>query len=117
MATQELTATDYDEIRSWITSKGGSPAIVKGTEGEGKIGVLRIVFPGIDEEEQLVEISWDDFFHEFEDKNLALVYSKEEQATGPFYKFIERETGEVFPEEEEGTAEIEGEEEWIIDEE
>lgn len=116
MATQELTTTDYDEIRSWITSKGGSPAIVKETEGEGKIGVLRIMFPGIDEEEKLVEISWDDFFHEFEDKNLALVYSKEEQATGPFYKFIERETGEVFPEEE-GTAEIEGEEEWIIDEE
>lgn len=43
MSTAKQTR-DHKEIKSWVESKGGVPAIVKGTDkNEG--GVLRIHFP------------------------------------------------------------------------
>jgi hypothetical protein len=38
--------TDYDEIRRWAEERNARPARVKGTGGNGDIGIIRLDFPG-----------------------------------------------------------------------
>lgn len=84
--------TDHDTIRRWADERGGRPGIVRGTE-DGGSGVLRIWFPDVGaSEETFEEISWEEFFEQFEANDLALVY--QDQATGGeesrFAKLISR---------------------------
>lgn len=73
MRGKSKQTTDHETIRHWAEQRGGKPAVVKGTEdGEGG-GVLRINFPG-GTEEALQDISWDDFFKTFDERNLVFVY-------------------------------------------
>jgi hypothetical protein len=65
--------TDHDEIRRWAEKNGGTPARVKGTGDEEDPGLLRIDFPGYSGEQTLEEISWEEFFEKFEEKELALL--------------------------------------------
>lgn len=71
--------TDHDKIRSWAESKGGRPASVKGTGGDGRAGMIRIMFPEStqSEHEGLREIDWDAFFEQFEANGLALLYEED----------------------------------------
>ncbi len=84
------TTTDHDTIRKWVEQRDGRPAMVRDTEGRGpRQGMLRILFR---DEEDLEEVSWDDFFETFEEANLAFLY-QERTAEGEesrFFKFIER---------------------------
>jgi hypothetical protein len=80
------TTTDHDRIRDWAEARGGHPAMVK-TGGEG--GILRIDFG--EPEETLEEVTWDEFFEVFDERNLAFLY--EEKADGGksrFNKFVSR---------------------------
>lgn len=67
--------TDHDEIRRWAEERGGKPAQVAATAGDGT-GILRIDFPGYSGQESLEEISWQDWFDKFEREDLALVYQE-----------------------------------------
>ncbi len=69
---QAKTTTDHDEIRKWAEARGGRPSIVR-TDGEG--GILRIDFQEPDE--SLEEISWEEFFRIFEERDLAFLYQEE----------------------------------------
>src|SRR5919198_4834420 len=82
--------TDHDTIRKWAESKGGKPAAVDRTHKRGDVGIVRIMFPDNpqSEHEALVEISWDEFFREFEAKKLALLYEQDSL----FSKIIGRDT-------------------------
>src|SRR5436305_10636291 len=71
MASESTITTDHETIRKWAETRGGKPATVKGTERGGEVGILRIEFPGHGGEESLEEISWDDFFRKFDEKNLV----------------------------------------------
>jgi hypothetical protein len=71
------STTDHEFIRSWAEQRGGHPARVIGTGGNGDVGMIRIDFPGYSGEGSLEEISWDEFFDKFEEKNLALLYQEE----------------------------------------
>jgi hypothetical protein len=85
------TTTDHDQIRRWAEERGAHPACVKGTGDKNDIGILRLDFPGYSED-KLEEISWDDFFEKFEERNLALLY-QEQTAGGErsnFNKLISR---------------------------
>jgi hypothetical protein len=84
------TTTDHDEIRRWAEERGGRPATAKGTESGGEPGVLRFDFN--EPEESLEEISWEDFFHKFDDAGLALVYQDETKdgSESRFFKFVNR---------------------------
>jgi hypothetical protein len=73
--------TDHGEIRSWAEKHGGRPSKVE-TGGEG--GILRLDFQ--EKDEDLTEISWDEFFAIFEDSKLALLLSPEGESR--FNKFI-----------------------------
>jgi hypothetical protein len=88
--------TDHDEIREWVEERGGSPARVKGTGGDGDVGMLRIDFPGYSGEGSLEHISWDEFFQKFDESGLALLV-QDETASGErsnFNKIVSRETAQ-----------------------
>jgi len=85
--TQSNTTTDHDTIRKWAESRDGHPAIIR-TDGQG--GVLRIDFG--EPEENMEQVSWDEFFEVFDDNNLAFLYQEKTQdgGTSRFNKFVER---------------------------
>lgn len=84
------TTTDHDEIRRWAEGKGGRPAAVDRTHRAGDTGIIRIMFPDRQESEHdaLLEIDWDEFFDEFERRELALLY----EPGSLFNKIIGRDT-------------------------
>jgi hypothetical protein len=86
------TTTDYETIRKWAEKQRGKPAAVRRTHKGGDVGIVRIMFPNApqSEHDELVEISWDEFFEEFEKRNLALLYEPD----GMFNKIIGRDTAE-----------------------
>ncbi len=82
--------TDHETIRKWAESKGGKPAVVSRTHGQRGVGIIRIMFPEAQQSshEALEEISWDEFFKQFEDGKLALLYEKDSL----FNKIVGRDT-------------------------
>lgn len=86
------TTTDHDTIRKWADSHGGKPAAVDRTHSGDDVGIVRIMFPDAaqSEHENLVEISWEEFFREFESRQLALLYDPD----GRFSKIVGRDTVE-----------------------
>jgi hypothetical protein len=92
MSASSKVTIDHDEIRAWVEARGGKPSDVIGTGGKEDVGLLRIDFPGYSGEGSLEEISWDEFFEKFEEKQLAFLY-QEETADGHesrFCKLINR---------------------------
>jgi hypothetical protein len=98
MAQAKIT-TDHDQIREWADARGGRPAEVGSTHSKAGAGIIRIEFPGAPnaKDENLEEISWQEFFEKFDKSNLALLY-QEETAGGErsnFNKLVGRETTEA----------------------
>ena len=91
------TTTDHDEIRQWAEERGGKPSCVQGTGAKGDIGLMRIEFPGKPNanDDNVEEISWEDFFAKFDERGLALVYQTKTAAgkKSNFNKIIAREEG------------------------
>ena len=85
------TTTNHDEIKKWVEERGGSPAIVKGTE-RGDSALLRIDYPGYSGEDTLEAIEWDEFFEIFDDNKLAFLYQDvtEDGGKSRFSKFVNR---------------------------
>ncbi len=71
----EIT-TDHETIKQWAHRHKGKPAAVKTTHKGDDVGIVRVMFPKSkhSEHEDLVEISWHEFFKEFDERKLALVY-------------------------------------------
>lgn len=93
MAGESKTTTNHDEIRRWAEERGGRPARVKGTgAGDGDPGVLRIDYEGFSGEENLEEISWEEFFDAFEANELAFLYQEETKdgSESRFSKLVSR---------------------------
>ncbi|HEY3665203.1 MAG TPA: hypothetical protein VGL19_04345 [Polyangiaceae bacterium] len=88
---------DHDEIRQWVESHDGHPAMVKRTARGGRGGILRIDFPGFSGERSLEEVSWDDFFDKFEESQLAFLYQEQTASGRPsrFNKLVARDSVEV----------------------
>lgn len=84
--------TDHETIRKWAEAKGGKPAAVDRTHKGGDVGIIRLMFPDSrqSEHDSLVEITWDEFFREFEGRQLALLYEEESL----FNKIVGRDTME-----------------------
>ncbi len=96
MASESKTTTDHKTIQKWSEARGGKPATVKSTEKDGEAGVLRIDFPGYSGAGSLEEISWDEFFEKFDEKNLAFLY-QEHTSSGEesrFFKLVSRDASE-----------------------
>lgn len=84
--------TNHDTIRHWVEKKGGKPAAVARTHQGGDVGIVRIMFPDAPQSahQALTEISWDEFFKEFEKRKLALLYEEDSL----FSKIVGRDTAE-----------------------
>lgn len=97
--SESKVTTNHDEIRRWVEERGGHPAKVKGTEraGESGGGLLRIDYPGYRGEESLDEITWQQFFDQFEENKLAFLYQDtlESGQISRFSKLIDRESAEA----------------------
>jgi hypothetical protein len=92
--SQSDTTIDHDEIRRWAEERDGAPATVKGTGKKNDAGILRLDFEPKDQE--LEEISWDEFFDKFEQEGLAFLYQEQtaEGKVSRFHKFVQREAGQ-----------------------
>lgn len=84
------TTTDHDEIRHWAEERGGRPAAVESTGSADDPGILRIAFPDrpAGDDDNLAEISWDEWFDAFETNRLALVYDPDGESR--FDKLVSR---------------------------
>jgi len=92
MAQAKVT-TDHDGIRKWAEARGGRPAAVGSTQSKDSAGIIRIEFPGAPnaKDDNLEEISWDEFFKQFEESKLALIYEEDSR----FNKIVGRDTVEA----------------------
>lgn len=92
MAGESKITTDHEIIRKWAEERDGRPATVIGTGGKEDAGLLRIDYPGRRGKESLKEISWEDFFEKFDQKDLALLYQDKTAGgkTSRFSKLINR---------------------------
>jgi hypothetical protein len=92
MSTTKQTH-DHQTIKDWATKRDAVPAKVKGTGKESDEGVLRIHFPQKSENnDDFEQIEWDDFFENFEENNLDLIYQdkKADGEISTFHKFVQR---------------------------
>ena len=82
--------TDHRKIQQWAQRHGGKPAAVASTHEKGDVGIIRIMFPKSPQSEHanLEEITWEEFFEEFEKRSLALVYDDHSL----FSKLVSRES-------------------------
>jgi hypothetical protein len=85
------TTTNHDEIRKWVEEREGSPARIRNTGGKKDAGLLRINFPG-GNEDNLENISWEGFFKKFESEKLAFLYQdkKSDGEISYFNKLVAR---------------------------
>lgn len=113
METVYKLAESKEEIKKWVESHGGKPAVINDPAVvEDKIG-LRIDWPGQKDEAMLSEardvthdISWNEFFDIMDTENLDFMYSEETDEINPTwsYKFVNK---YIEPEEEEAVGLVE----------
>lgn len=91
MAREAEKTTNRDEIIKWAEGRQGVPAKVAGTEAGGSF-MLRLKFPEYSGNRTLEEISWDEFFRVFNERNLAFLYEKTAPDGEPsrFFKIVAR---------------------------
>jgi len=95
---QMLATRSHEVIEHWTesTNRDGHPATVPGTEHGDRPSVLRIAF-GQGEGGDLEEISWDDWFCSFDNRDLVFVYQdrKRDDSPSTFFRLDnpEREDG------------------------
>ncbi|MFN6943556.1 MAG: hypothetical protein ACK4ND_01310 [Cytophagaceae bacterium] len=79
--------TSHNTIKKWAEARKGKPTAVKETHSKKETGIVRLSFPGRKtNHDNLTEISWDEFFKEFEKSKLAMVY-QEKTKTGKQSRF------------------------------
>ena len=79
--------TDHKFIQRWVEERGGSPACVRGTGGKNDVGMIRIDFPGFSGADSLEKISWDEWFKQFDENNLAFLYREMRHKDGDLDRF------------------------------
>ena len=91
MSTSDQTH-DHKKIQKWVEEREGIPTKIKGTGKSDDDGVLRINFPEHSNSDNFEEISWEDFFAEFDEKELDFLYQdkKADGETSTFHKFVSR---------------------------
>ena len=71
--TRAKRTTDHEEIRRWVEARGGRPACVKGTGRNGDVGLLRIDYPEIGDDDALMPLDWETWFRAFDEGELAML--------------------------------------------
>lgn len=79
--SQASSTKDHNQIRKWIEARKGRPARVRTSE---KGGILRVDFG--EPEENLEEVSWEEFFAIFDENELAFLH-QDKTADGKVSRF------------------------------
>ncbi len=91
MSSQDSKTTkDHSTIKQWAEDRKGRPAVVESTSNSNEGGgLLRINFPGFSED-NLKNISWEEFFEIFDENNLQFLYQekKKDGQESRFFKFV-----------------------------
>lgn len=66
-----IITTQHAEVRSWIESHNGAPALNDTGYGRGYLAI------NFGEEREFQPISWEEFFDQFESHHLAFTYAKD----------------------------------------
>ncbi|MGB3183012.1 MAG: hypothetical protein WBB45_16590 [Cyclobacteriaceae bacterium] len=83
--------TSHDEIKKWAKEHDASPVKVKSTGGSSGEGLIRLALEGHSKgDDDLEEMTWDEFFKIFDDNNLAMLYDKE--SNNNFFKLVSRDS-------------------------
>jgi hypothetical protein len=82
-----LVTRNHDVIRQWADERDAKPASIEGSRHGDHVGVLRFNFPGYGEDGNLEEISWDEWFRTFDERNLNFIY-QEHKADGKQSNFF-----------------------------
>jgi hypothetical protein len=84
------STTDHDDILRWAKKHHAKPAAVKRTHSDDSVGIIRLMFPDAPQSkhEELEEISWDEFFEQFDERGLVLLYEEDSN----FNKLVSQET-------------------------
>lgn len=91
--TSSQLTSDHQTIQQWTEERGGVPATVKNTKNGDSAGLLRIKFSEHTQgksEQNLEEISWEDFFKKFDESNLKFLYQEKTKdgKVSRFFKFV-----------------------------
>lgn len=78
---QRVITTDHEAVMRWANERGGMPAIVAGTEAD-----LR--FDWGEGDENLMRLSWEEFFDVFEAEGLAFAHIEDDDSS--VYEFVPR---------------------------
>ena len=90
MSNSQTTLINHNEIREWTEERGGFPAAVTDTrEMNEETGIIRIAF---NKDDNLENISWDEFFDKFDKNNLAVIVSANDN-TDQLNKIVKRDNG------------------------
>jgi hypothetical protein len=84
------TTKDHNTIKNWTEERDGKPAVVESTTNSSEGGgLLRINFPGY-AEDNLKNISWEEFFRIFDENDLKFLYQEKTKDGGEskFFKFV-----------------------------
>ena len=87
---ESKTTKDHSTVKKWAEDRNGKPAVVESTSNSSEGGgLLRINFPGY-AEDNLKNISWEEFFEIFDENNLQFLYQEEKQdgQESRFFKFV-----------------------------
>ena len=82
-----LVTRNHEVIQRWAEERKAKPATVKGSRHGDHVGVLRFNFPGYAEDGNLEEISWDEWFRTFDERNLNFIY-QEHKTDGKMSNFF-----------------------------
>ncbi|MCC8358867.1 hypothetical protein [Salinimicrobium sediminilitoris] len=86
------TTKDHTTIKKWSEERDGKPAVVESTSNSSEGGgLLRINFPGY-AEDNLKNISWEEFFRIFDENDLQFLYQEETKdgEKSRFFKFVDK---------------------------
>ena len=78
MSGEIKTTTDHEEVRRWAQDRGGSPACVHNPfNTAGETSELRIDFLHEKYNDDVREVTWEEFFALFDRQRMVLVYQTE----------------------------------------
>ena len=88
---QDKFTINPNVIKKWAEERGGSPAITADVADVGPGNLLKLNFNDA-EGEKLESISWDHFFDEFDENNLAFKYQDigSDGQKSKTYSFVDR---------------------------
>jgi len=75
---QTLATRDHDVIQQWAEERGAVPAGIEGSEHAGRPGVLRLDFPGYEQQQsgRLRSVDWNKWFESFDQRDLVFLYQE-----------------------------------------